>query len=87
MIVSSALMIWKGLMVATGSESPIVVVLRYVSGVNLAFLLFHQSVYFIFHHLIIEILNGKIIKNNFTWLFQVQGQQFFSQLNKEERRN
>uniref|UniRef100_A0A670JAQ3 Signal peptidase complex catalytic subunit SEC11 n=1 Tax=Podarcis muralis TaxID=64176 RepID=A0A670JAQ3_PODMU len=27
MIVSSALMIWKGLMVATGSESPIVVVL------------------------------------------------------------
>ena len=30
MIVSSALMIWKGLMVATGSESPIVVVLRFV---------------------------------------------------------
>lgn len=30
MIVSSALMIWKGLMVVTGSESPIVVVLRYV---------------------------------------------------------
>lgn len=29
MIVSSALMIWKGLMVVTGSESPIVVVLRY----------------------------------------------------------
>lgn len=29
MIVSSALMIWKGLMVITGSESPIVVVLRY----------------------------------------------------------
>ena len=28
MIVSSALMIWKGLMYATGSESPIVVVLR-----------------------------------------------------------
>jgi signal peptidase len=28
MIVSSALMIWKGLMVFTGSESPIVVVLR-----------------------------------------------------------
>lgn len=28
MIVSSALMIWKGLMVITGSESPIVVVLR-----------------------------------------------------------
>lgn len=27
MIVSSALMIWKGLMVMTGSESPIVVVL------------------------------------------------------------
>ena len=27
MIVSSALMIWKGLMVCTGSESPIVVVL------------------------------------------------------------
>ena len=31
MIVSSALMIWKGLMVVTGSESPIVVVLRWVS--------------------------------------------------------
>lgn len=31
MIISSAMMIWKGLMVATGSESPIVVVLRYVS--------------------------------------------------------
>ena len=30
MIVSSALMIWKGLMVYTGSESPIVVVLRLV---------------------------------------------------------
>lgn len=30
MIVSSALMIWKGLMVVTGSESPIVVVLRLV---------------------------------------------------------
>lgn len=28
MIVLSALMIWKGLMVATGSESPVVVVLR-----------------------------------------------------------
>ena len=27
MIVSSALMIWKGLMIVTGSESPIVVVL------------------------------------------------------------
>ena len=27
MVVSSALMIWKGLMVVTGSESPIVVVL------------------------------------------------------------
>ncbi|NWW35598.1 SC11A peptidase, partial [Panurus biarmicus] len=32
MIVSSALMIWKGLMVVTGSESPIVVVLRSVPG-------------------------------------------------------
>lgn len=32
MIVSSALMIWKGLIVVTGSESPIVVVLRWVSG-------------------------------------------------------
>jgi hypothetical protein len=31
MIVSSALMIWKGLMVLTGSESPIVVVLRLVN--------------------------------------------------------
>ena len=29
MIVLSALMIWKGLMVVTGSESPVVVVLRY----------------------------------------------------------
>ena len=29
MIVFSALMIWKGLMVATKSESPVVVVLRY----------------------------------------------------------
>ena len=27
MVVSSALMIWKGLMVVTGSESPVVVVL------------------------------------------------------------
>lgn len=27
MIVTSALIIWKGLMVATGSESPVVVVL------------------------------------------------------------
>lgn len=31
MIVSSALMLWKGLMVLTGSESPIVVVLRWVA--------------------------------------------------------
>lgn len=31
MIVFSALMIWKGLMFATKSESPVVVVLRYVS--------------------------------------------------------
>jgi len=29
MIVFSALMIWKGLMVVTKSESPVVVVLRY----------------------------------------------------------
>lgn len=28
MIVSTALMIWKGLMIVTGSESPVVVVLR-----------------------------------------------------------
>lgn len=34
MIVSSALMIWKGLMVVTGSESPIVVVLRYAHELN-----------------------------------------------------
>jgi len=41
MIVSSALMIWKGLMVVTSSESPIVVVLRYL-------LVFHTLVnYFI----------------------------------------
>jgi signal peptidase len=31
MIVFSALMIWKGLMVVTKSESPVVVVLRYLS--------------------------------------------------------
>ena len=31
MVVLSALMIWKGLMVLSGSESPIVVVLRYVA--------------------------------------------------------
>ena len=30
MIVTSALMIWKGLMIVTGSESPIVVVLRWM---------------------------------------------------------
>lgn len=36
MIVSSALMIWKGLMVVTGSESPIVVVLRFVALCNLS---------------------------------------------------
>ena len=30
MIVFSALMIWKGLMFATKSESPVVVVLRYL---------------------------------------------------------
>ncbi|XP_024878237.1 signal peptidase complex catalytic subunit SEC11A-like [Temnothorax curvispinosus] len=35
MIVSSALMIWKGLMVVTGSESPIVVVLRYGAHLTL----------------------------------------------------
>jgi signal peptidase I len=29
MVVFSALMIWKGLMFATNSESPVVVVLRY----------------------------------------------------------
>jgi hypothetical protein len=34
MIVASALMIWKGLMVVTNSESPIVVVLR--CGTNIA---------------------------------------------------
>ena len=32
MVVFSALMIWKGLMVVTGSESPVVVVLRCVSA-------------------------------------------------------
>jgi len=37
MIVSSALMIWKGLMVVTSSESPIVVVLRYL----LLIIIFH----------------------------------------------
>ena len=36
MIVSSALMIWKGLMVVTGSESPIVVVLRLASTIDYA---------------------------------------------------
>ena len=34
MIVSTALMIWKGLMVVTGSESPIVVVLRQVEATD-----------------------------------------------------
>ncbi len=32
MIVFSALMIWKGLMVVTASDSPVVVVLRWVGG-------------------------------------------------------
>ncbi len=32
MIISTALMIWKGLMVVTGSESPIVLVLRLVES-------------------------------------------------------
>lgn len=32
MIISSALMIWKGLIVYTESESPIVVVLRFGAG-------------------------------------------------------
>jgi hypothetical protein len=36
MVVFSALMIWKGLMVVTGSESPIVVVLRCGAGAPLA---------------------------------------------------
>ena len=31
LVVASALMVWKGMMVVTGSESPIVVVLRSVS--------------------------------------------------------
>ncbi|XP_073925805.1 signal peptidase complex catalytic subunit SEC11C isoform X3 [Castor canadensis] len=35
MIVSSALMIWKGLIVLTGSESPIVVVLRFLPYVGM----------------------------------------------------
>lgn len=39
MIISTALMIWKGLMVVTGSESPIVVVLR------LFFILFSNIVF------------------------------------------
>jgi len=40
MIVSSALMIWKGLMVVTGSESPIVVVLRFVCIIEAFFTAF-----------------------------------------------
>lgn len=40
MIVSSALMIWKGLMVVTGSESPIVVVLRLVCIIEVFFTAF-----------------------------------------------
>lgn len=36
MIVSTALMIWKGLMVVTGSESPIVVVLRLFNTPNIS---------------------------------------------------
>ena len=48
MIVSSALMIWKGLMVVTGSESPIVVVLS--GSMEPAFQVFLLRV-FIFEHL------------------------------------
>lgn len=44
MIVSSALMIWKGLMVLTGSESPIVVVLS--GSMEPAFYRFFLSLYF-----------------------------------------
>ncbi len=36
MIVFSALMIWKGLMVVTASDSPVVVVLRSVGGAHRA---------------------------------------------------
>ena len=43
MIVSSALMIWKGLMVVTGSESPIVVVLRYVCHMCLGILVLNVA--------------------------------------------
>jgi signal peptidase len=42
MIVSSALMIWKGLMVVTGSESPIVVVLRLACFSEAFFTVFTQ---------------------------------------------
>lgn len=47
MIVSSALMIWKGLMVVTGSESPIVVVLS--GSMEPAF---HRFVFLYFSNLI-----------------------------------
>ena len=47
MIVSSALMIWKGLMVVTGSESPIVVVLS--GSMEPAF--FRQVVFGLLHNL------------------------------------
>ncbi|KAM5293163.1 signal peptidase complex catalytic subunit SEC11A isoform 2 [Mus musculus] len=42
MIVSSALMIWKGLMVITGSESPIVVVLRFVPYIGIVTILMND---------------------------------------------
>lgn len=42
MIIGSALMIWKGLMVVTGSESPIVVVLRCISCRRAIILLLFQ---------------------------------------------
>ena len=53
MIIFSALMIWKGLMVVTGSESPIVVVLRLVT-------LLSDTLRSFFFHL--DILAGILIR-------------------------
>lgn len=57
MIVSSALMIWKGLMVVTGSESPIVVVLS--GSMEPAF--FRGDLLFLTNH---QVLSNQCCSNN-----------------------
>ena len=52
MIVSSALMIWKGLMVVTGSESPIVVVLS--GSMEPAFQVSHSMVFIVLLNILAE---------------------------------